>query len=84
MLIGALNANEVGCEILVERVLKTVDDSKAGLKTGLRVLFTAKPGKREAVRQFMSVSVLWSLITPCFPSLFSICNFHVLDVNWLT
>ncbi|KAF8152383.1 hypothetical protein B0H34DRAFT_114875 [Crassisporium funariophilum] len=50
-------APEIGqVEVLASKVVKVGDTKTAGLSVGLRVLFTAKPEKVQAVKEFLIVS----------------------------
>jgi hypothetical protein len=43
-------------EVLASKVTKVAEGQKCGLTVGIRVLFTAKPEKKEAVKNFLTVS----------------------------
>jgi quinol monooxygenase YgiN len=53
LLIGGPKREEIGCEILAHKVTKAGEGLKSGLTTGLRVLLTAKPEKKETVKKFL-------------------------------
>ncbi|KDR71885.1 hypothetical protein GALMADRAFT_213710 [Galerina marginata CBS 339.88] len=57
LLIGAPKMEEIMADVISHHVTKAGEGQKAGVTTGLRVFFTAKPGKKEAVRAFLAGAV---------------------------
>lgn len=58
---GRPKHEEILTEILAYKINKAGENIKAGLTTGLKATFTAKPEKKDVVRKFLIVSVLQSV-----------------------
>ncbi|KIM37378.1 hypothetical protein M413DRAFT_273572 [Hebeloma cylindrosporum] len=57
MLSEGPDINKIMVEVLASKVTKVAEGQKAGLTVGIRVLFTAKPEKKEAVKTFLTGSL---------------------------
>lgn len=56
-LLGApVDVSKIMVEVLASNIKKVGDGLSSGLTVGLRVLFTAKPEKKQVVRDFLVVS----------------------------
>ena len=56
MLSQGPDMNKIMVEVLASKVTKVAEGQKCGLTVGIRALFTAKPEKKEAVKNFLVVS----------------------------
>jgi hypothetical protein len=56
MLSEGPDINKIMVEVIAGKVTKVAEGQKSGLTVGIRVLFTAKPEKKEAVKSFLTVS----------------------------
>lgn len=56
LLSARVDVSKIMVEVLASNINKAGDGLSSGLTVGLRVLFTAKPEKKQAVRDFLVVS----------------------------